>query len=48
MDRHAIDVPAKINNVRLKRAQDREKGLEYVNKARHMRLANILTGGCIF
>lgn len=47
MDRRAIDVPAKINNARLKRAQDHEKGLDYVNEPKHLRLADILTGGCI-
>lgn len=48
MDRHVIDVPAKTNNARLKKAQDRERGLEYVSKPKQLRLANTLTGGCIF
>ncbi|KAJ5527750.1 hypothetical protein N7513_011909 [Penicillium frequentans] len=47
MDRHVIDVPTKINNARLKKAQDRERGLEYVRKQNPLGLANTLTGGCI-
>lgn len=48
MDRHAFDAPTKINNARLKRAQDRERGLDYANKPNLLKLVSSLAGGWIF
>lgn len=48
MDRHVFDAPTKINNARLKRAQDHERGLDYASKSNLLKLMSSPAGGWIF